>query len=176
MASDLKTTEVCRIFQLKYDWAKIHEDPWTLTCELHTPPESLCRPHSLFLTCSVSNCVADIHLQEFYKARYDPNCEATSRIAADLVIITCSLKPQQIHHAHYGRRNLNPAGSDGLLTLYPELNLSTMVSDPTKHTPLRISGRADWGVGYGARTADGGKRSYVIAVKDKSPSELPSAE
>lgn len=81
-----------------------------------------------------------------------------------------------MHSAHYDESNIGPAGSHGLLTVYPELSLSTVVSEPTKHTPLRISGRADWGFGYSARTADGGKGSYVIAVEAKCPSELASAE
>lgn len=92
------------------------------------------------------------------------------------MIIACSLKLQQIHSAHYDGSNFDPYTPHGLLTVYPELNLSTVLSEPTRHTPLRIAGRADWGFGYSARTADGGKGSYVIAVEAKSPSELGSAE
>lgn len=81
-----------------------------------------------------------------------------------------------MHTAHYAETSVDHGAAHGLLTVYPELSLSTVVSEPTKHTPLRISGRADWGFGYSARTADGGKGSYVIAVEAKNPSELASAE
>lgn len=61
-----------------------------------------------------------------------------------------------------------------LLTVYSELSLLTVVMEPTKHIPLRISGRADWGFGYSARKLDGGR--YVIAVAAKTQSGLGSAE
>lgn len=110
---------------------------------------------------SITNPVVVARLQDRWKARYDPNCEATSHIAVDLVIISCSIKLQQIHCGHYEQHYTGT----GLLTVYPEL----VMMDRTGHTPLRIAGLADWGFGYNTRTIDGGKGSYVIAVEVKTP-------
>lgn len=123
------------------------------------------------------------NLKELRLARYDKQSEGTCRVAIDFVIIACNMQLRAMYPEHYGDaeapssttlRPNTPDTSNGLLTVFPELEMSVTMIDPATRTPVRIAGRADWAYGYGARGGCSG--SFVIAVEAKQRSTLSSAE
>lgn len=71
-------------------------------------------------------------------------------------------------------RPRTPEALPGLLTVFPELEMSVTMIDPTTGSPVRIAGRADWAYGYDARGGSSG--SFVIAIEAKQRATLSSAE
>lgn len=134
----------------------------------------------LDLTCVANKYTLVTNLQELRLARYDKHSEGTSRVAIDFVIIACNMQLRSMYPSHYAAveapilRPRTPEALPGVLTVFPELEMSITMSDPATGGPVRIAGRADWAYGYDAR--GGSSRSFVIAIEAKQRATLSSAE
>lgn len=81
------------------------------------------------------------------------------------------------HYAAVEAPSLRPGTPEnlpGLLTVFPELEMSVTMIDPTTRAPVRIAGRADWAYGYDTRGGSSG--SFVIAIEAKQRATLSTAE
>lgn len=59
--------------------------------------------------------------------------------------------------------------------MFPELEISTTITDPETQTPITITGCADWAFGYGLR---GGQKTgpFLVVIKAKTRYTLFAAE
>lgn len=101
------------------------------------------------------------NLQELSNELYDDTTEATSRIAVDMMLIACSAHLIGLYPTYFPRKKQKvtsrPSTPQGdfenreRVKVYPEVDLTIDVMDPTTKTTVRVTGRADWAFGYSGR-------------------------
>lgn len=109
------------------------------------------------------------NLNDLGRAFYNPESEATSLIDIDMLLIACRIEITKRYEVEAGP-GLSPAGRTPLpLCVLPELALGVEVIDPETSLPVRVNGRADWGVAYRGRgdPAEEGARIGVVEAKGR---------
>lgn len=181
----MDTERVTELFGLSFDPVRSEKNPFVLGPEPYTPPQTL-STISPQLAWTRTDKGTGSRLDDLWHARYDPNSEATCRIAVDFVIIACNCQLRALYPEHFRepanlrtshtRPSTPPSSAPGLLTVFPELELSTTIIDPKTRNLLRIAGRADWAYGYRSRSGADNAGSFLIAIEAKRRSALMAAE
>ncbi|KAI9771926.1 MAG: hypothetical protein M1839_002709 [Geoglossum umbratile] len=154
---DLKT-----LFQLDLDVRRMRMNPWELRNEPYEMPQKL-----------------KDNLYDLSRALYDEDSEATCRVAVGMVLIACKLHLTD----HYpedptskrrktASRPVTPQLSDPreLVRVFPELDMHIDVIHPGTKQTIRVTGRADWGFGYGER--DGAQQGTFLVAAEAKRQEL----
>lgn len=130
-------------------------------------------------------------LQNLKAAFYDDDSEATCRIAVDYMMVAAKLCINVLHPpppSRFKKRRVAPAAalpapsSDPApqpIRVFPELELDVIVTTTPDGcaTPsqTRVSGRADWALGYGRRS-DALSGAVLVAVEAKRLETFSQAE
>lgn len=108
------------------------------------------------------------NLADVKRALYDD--EATRRVAVDFVLLACRLCLIDLHRSH-SADNSNPES----LRIFPARDISVEITDRLSTEPVRVTGRADWAIGYGTRdTVD--SDTVLVAIEVKSREAFSKAE
>lgn len=134
-----------------------------------------------------------LSLRNLKAAFYDDDTEATCRIAVDYMIVAAKLCINELHPppARFKKRRVQTPATATLLTapsqepaplpirVFPELELDVIVTTTTDTcttpTETRVTGRADWALGYGSR-ADALSGAVLVAVEAKRLETFSQAE
>ena len=118
----------------------------------------------------------EVNLKDLDDAFYEPDNEATCRIAIDFMLVQCRKHFHRAHPPHptyeYTAGPSTPAKaistSPKPLRFYPECTISVDMPNPSdENSKFIISGRADWALGY-----DSKEGALLVAVEAKKRSEL----
>lgn len=116
---------------------------------------------------------------------YDKTAEATSRIAADMMLIACSSRVMELYPTYFSRKKQkvtsrpstpqNDFEDREMVKIYPEVDVAVDVIDPRTKETLRVTGSADWAFGYsGLQGAAHG--TFLVAMEAKRPVLFSTAE
>jgi hypothetical protein len=116
----------------------------------------------------------------------DEASEASSRIAVDIMLVQCKLFLTQLHPEHFSTKRKKTTtcpstpgpqriDSGQVVKIFPELEVYVDVEHPKTETSIRVTGRADWGFGYGGRVSveDG---TFLVAIEAKRRELFSTAE
>jgi len=117
----------------------------------------------------------EVNLYDLSRALYDEDSEATCRVAVDMVLIACKLhlvdrypEDSTSKRLKTASRPVTPQLPDPreVVRVFPELDMYVDVMHPGTKQSIRVTGRADWGFGYGER--DGTQHgTFLVAAEAK---------
>ncbi|KAH0541712.1 hypothetical protein FGG08_003804 [Glutinoglossum americanum] len=166
-ASEATLKDLRTLFQLDFDVRRMQMKPWELRAEPYDMPQKL-----------------KDNLHDLSRALYDEDSKATCRVAVDMMLIACKL--HLIDHCPEDSTSKKrktascpstPQLSDPreVVRVFPELDVHIDVMHPGTKQTIRVTGRADWGFGYGER--DGAQHgTFLVAVEAKRRELFSTAE
>lgn len=83
-----------------------------------------------------------------------------------MVLMACTVKG---HTKGAGKASNSP------LRIFPKLNIEVEVTDRATSHPVRVTGRADWGIGYADRRG-AGEGTVIAVVEAKKRSTFSAGE
>ncbi|KAN0072599.1 hypothetical protein V8E54_009528 [Elaphomyces granulatus] len=154
-AKDATVEDLQTLFGIDFDASRMESMPWQLRSEPYDVPRKL-----------VEN------LDDLSRAMYKEASEAASpgsavfalasRIAVDIMLVQCKLFLTELYPEHFSTKRKKTTtcpstsgpqciDSGQVVKSFPELEVYLDVEHPKTKKSIRVTGRADWGFGYGGR-------------------------